>query len=57
LLLAEIFTRKTNYARAIVELQTYLDLVPHVTNADAIHEQMAKLEKLNGPSSRTEKQE
>jgi tetratricopeptide (TPR) repeat protein len=49
LLLAEIFARKNNYARAIAEIQTYLALVPHAKDADQEREQLAKLEKLNSP--------
>jgi regulator of sirC expression with transglutaminase-like and TPR domain len=48
LLLAEIFTRKSDYGRAISEIQTYLDLVPNAKNTEGVHEQLAKLEKLNG---------
>ena len=45
LLLAEIFAQKNDYATAVSELQTYLDLVPHARDADQIRAQMAKLEK------------
>jgi Tetratricopeptide repeat len=55
LLLAEIFTRKNNYATAISEIQTYLELVPHAKDADLAREQLAKLEKLNGSLSTGEK--
>jgi hypothetical protein len=55
LLLAEIFARKNDYPRAIEELQTYLALVPHAKDADQQREQLAKLEKLNGPVSTTGK--
>jgi tetratricopeptide (TPR) repeat protein len=55
LLLAEIFTRKNNYATAISEIQTYLELAPHAKNADQVREQLAKLEKLNGSVSSSEK--
>jgi hypothetical protein len=55
LLLAEIYARKNNYALAIEELQTYLGLAPHAKDADQQREQLAKLEKLNGPVSTTEK--
>ena len=51
LLLAELFTRKNDYANAISELQTYLELAPHAKDADQVREQLAKLEKLNGPVS------
>src|SRR6267378_428647 len=55
LLLAEIFARKNNYATAISEIQTYLELAPHAKNADQLREQLAKLEKLNSPVSTSEK--
>jgi hypothetical protein len=51
LLLAEIFARKSNYAIAIAEIQTYLALVPHAPDAEHAREQLAKLEKLNGTSA------
>jgi len=55
LLLAEIFARKNNYPRAIGEIQTYLELAPHAKAAAQAREQLAKLEKLNGSASTTEK--
>jgi tetratricopeptide (TPR) repeat protein len=55
LLLAEIFARRKNYPMAIGEIQTYLELVPHGKDADHIREQLAKLEKLSGSASPTEK--
>ena len=55
LLLAEIFARKHNYATAISEIQTYLELAPHAKDADQVREQLAKLEKLNGSASTSEK--
>jgi tetratricopeptide (TPR) repeat protein len=55
LLLAEIFARKNNYPRAISEMQAYLELVPHSKNADQVREQIARLEKLNGSVSTSEK--
>ena len=54
-LLGEIFARKNDYAAAISEIQTYLDLAPHAKNADEVREQLAKLEKLNGSVSTGEK--
>jgi Tetratricopeptide repeat len=51
LLLAEIFARKNEYARAIAETKIYLELLPHAKNADQVREQLAELEKLNGPAS------
>jgi tetratricopeptide (TPR) repeat protein len=47
LLMAEIFARKNNYATAISELQTFLELAPHTKDADRVREQLAKLQKLN----------
>jgi Tetratricopeptide repeat len=55
LLLAEIFARKNNYALAVKEIQTYLALAPHAKDADQVREQLAKLEKPNGPVSTSEK--
>src|SRR5467141_1263782 len=55
LLLAEIFARKNNYAMAISEIQTYLELAPHAKDADQVREQLANLEKLNGSVSNSEK--
>src|SRR5207253_521225 len=46
LLLAEISARKNNYAMAILEMQTYLELAPHATDADQVRERLAKLQKL-----------
>jgi tetratricopeptide (TPR) repeat protein len=51
LLLAEIFARKNNYAKAISETKIYLDLLPHAKDADQVRERLAKLEKLNDPAS------
>jgi len=55
LLLAEIFARKNNYPRAISEMQAYLELAPHAKNTDQVREQIARLEKLNGSVSSSEK--
>jgi hypothetical protein len=44
LLLADIFIKKHDNARAATELQTYLDLVPHDSNAEELREQMTKLQ-------------
>ena|SRR5271165_3783852 len=55
LLLAEIFTRKNDYATAISEIQTYLELAPHAKNADQVRAQLAKLEKLTDSVSTSEK--
>jgi hypothetical protein len=57
LLLAQIFARKNNYARAIEEIQTYLALVPLAEDADQQREQLAKLEKLNSPPATGDKPE
>src|ERR1700747_766055 len=51
LLLAEIFARKNDYSRAISETKIYLELMPHAKNADQVRQQLAELEKLNGPAS------
>jgi len=55
LLLAEIFARKNNYAMAIAQIQTYLELAPHTKAADQARQLLAELEKLNGPASTSEK--
>jgi tetratricopeptide (TPR) repeat protein len=55
LLLGEIFARKNDYAIAISEIQTYLELVPHANDGDQIRERLAKLEQLNGSVSSSEK--
>lgn len=55
LLLAEIFARKNSYDMAIVELRTYLELMPHAQNADQARERLAKLEKLNAAVASGEK--
>jgi tetratricopeptide (TPR) repeat protein len=47
LLLADIFVQRKNYAGAISEMQTYLDLAPNAGDADQVREQLAKLEKLD----------
>jgi hypothetical protein len=55
LLLAEIFARKDDYAPAISQLEIYLQLVPHAQNAEQVRVQLARLQKLNGTASPTEK--
>ena len=55
LLLGEIFARKNDYATAISEIQTYLQLAPHAKNADQAREQLARLEKLNDSVTTGEK--
>jgi tetratricopeptide (TPR) repeat protein len=55
LLLAEIYARKKDYVTAISEIQTYLQLAPHAKNADQVREQLAKLQKLNGSVSTSDK--
>jgi len=55
LLLAEIFARKDNYASAISEMRTYLELVPHAQDEQQVRERLAELEKLSGAASRQEK--
>lgn len=54
-LLAEIFTRKKNYADAILELRSYLELVPHAKDADLIRQRLAKLQGLSRSAPATEK--
>lgn len=51
LLLAEVFTRKGNYAAAALELQTYLELAPQAKDAEQVRERLAKLEKLSSAAS------
>jgi tetratricopeptide (TPR) repeat protein len=51
LLLAEVFTRKENYAAAVLELRTYLELAPQAKDADQVRERLAKLEKLSSAAS------
>lgn len=48
LLLAEIYARKNNYARAISEAQTYLDLMPNANDADKVRQRLEELKKLSG---------
>jgi len=55
LLLGEIFARKNDYATAISELSTYLELAPNATNADQVRVYLAKLQKLNDSLKTTEK--
>jgi Tfp pilus assembly protein PilF len=55
LLLAEIFARKNDYAAAILEMQTYLELAPNAENADQVRAQLAKFEKVNDPVPAGEK--
>jgi outer membrane protein assembly factor BamD (BamD/ComL family) len=50
LLLAEIFVQKNNYATAISETKTYLELAPHAKDADRVRERLAQLVKLHGSS-------
>lgn len=57
LLMAEIFAEKNNYAAAISEIQTYLQLVPGAKQVDQVREQLAKWERLNGSASTAEKPE
>jgi hypothetical protein len=47
ILLAKIYARKSDFANAIFQLQTYLELVPFAKDADQLREQLAQLEKLN----------
>jgi hypothetical protein len=43
LLLAEIFARKNNYATAISETKTYLELASHAKDAGQVREQFGKI--------------
>ena len=54
-LLAEIFERKKSYDGAILELRSYLELVPHAKDADLIRQRLAKLQELNRSASAAEK--
>jgi outer membrane protein assembly factor BamD (BamD/ComL family) len=54
-LLAEIFKRKKNYEGAILELRSYLELVPHAKDADVIRERMARLQEMNRSASAADK--
>ena len=54
LLLADLFGRKNNYPAAILELQTYLELVPGDKDAAQIHARLAKLQQLLASSSPTD---
>lgn len=51
LLLGEIFARKKNYADAISESRTYLELAPHAKDRDQVREQLAEWENLNRSAS------
>jgi regulator of sirC expression with transglutaminase-like and TPR domain len=55
LLLGEIFAQKSDYAGAIAELQTYLELVPHADNAEQIRARLAELKKVSDTASSGEK--
>jgi tetratricopeptide (TPR) repeat protein len=48
LLLANLYARKKNYAMAISEMESYLELVPHSQDADLVRQQLARMEKLKG---------
>ena len=47
LLLAEIFAKRKNYDGAIIEVRTYLELVPHAKNTEQVRKRLANLETLN----------
>jgi tetratricopeptide (TPR) repeat protein len=57
LLLAEIFARKKNYAAAISQIKTYLELIPNAKDGDEVRRRLAKLEQLNGLVSASEKRD
>ena len=60
LLLAEIFTRKNEPARAISEFQVYLDQVPHAKNADEVRARLLALQSAHAnplpPAPRTDQE-
>src|SRR5262249_27520504 len=49
LLLAEIFSRKNDYANTVSEMRTYLKVAPKEKNGDQVKEQIASFENLQGP--------
>jgi hypothetical protein len=55
LLLGEIFARKNDYATAISELRTYLELVPNASNVEQVRVHLAKLQQLNDSAKTSEK--
>jgi tetratricopeptide (TPR) repeat protein len=44
LLMADIYTKRSNCSSAATELRTFLELLPHAPNADHVHEQLARLQ-------------
>ena len=46
LLLADLLARKSDYASAASEIETYLELVPHAPNAEQLRERIADLNKM-----------
>jgi len=48
LLMAEIYTLKNNYAGAISEIETYMELVPGAKDMGTLRAHLARLEQLNG---------
>jgi hypothetical protein len=55
LMLAQIFARKNNYATAISEIQTYLDLAPNAGDAAQMRKWMVELKKRNASEIASEK--
>ena len=55
LLLGNIALRKKDYAAAILELQTYLELAPRAKDRDLIRERLERLQELNRPVLTQEK--
>jgi hypothetical protein len=51
LLLAKIFALKNNYPAAILEVQTYLELVPHAKDVDQLRQWLEELQRLDGSVS------
>ncbi len=52
LLLAELYTKRKNYAGAIAEMRTYLEVLPQAKDANEVRAQVAKLEKMSGAAGR-----
>ena len=55
LLLAGLFARKGNYANAITETKTYLELLPDAPNASGLRELLSEYERLNSAVAKDEK--
>jgi hypothetical protein len=55
LLLADLFTRKSEYGMAISQLETYLEMLPQGKGSERARQQLAELQTLNGSAAITEK--